>query len=89
MQCYKDKLYDEEVYKFFVEIVGKVTRPMTKTEVKEDAEEFKVRIEELHRRGAEDDEASRAASQALHPRRDGMAEEARPTRTISREVFIK
>lgn len=71
-QCYKDKLFDEEVYKLFVEIVGKATRPMMKTEVKDEADAFKVRIEELHRRGAEDDEASRAASQALHKRRDGM-----------------
>jgi condensin complex subunit 1 len=56
LACYQDTLADEQVYNSFVEIMAKAKK-FSSADMKEALAELEAKLEEIHNKGQEDDEA--------------------------------
>jgi len=63
IQCYQDTLGDEQVYNSFIEIMTKAKKFST-NDMKEAVAELEAKLEEIHNKGQEDDEANAKAEKA-------------------------
>lgn len=72
--CYGDKLYEPEVYEFFLGILASA-RKLVKPEVKVLIEELEGRMQESHEKGVEDEnvlnKAANAKTKAKNARTSG------------------
>jgi hypothetical protein len=92
-KCYKDRLFDPDVYQFFTNILKQMKKCVVKasTELREQVDEWEKKIDALHHAQADDhDAATRAAAnstRAAHIPLPEVAEAGEPVAVTTDDIL--